>query len=167
MNGLIKALTSDKRSDKIPEEKDYFGDLVGEWDFTWQDHIGTDQESTIKGEWLFSRVLDGTGIQDIFICPSREERRKSQYPTEEYGTTIRTYNPRSGNWDIYYCCYGESTRLEAVKEEDKIVLTEITKGEMRWVFSNLLKDSFLWQRINKNENGEWVVTCNCRAVRRN
>ncbi|WP_342758632.1 hypothetical protein [Kineothrix sedimenti] len=166
MEVFMKALISENRSAKIPEEKDYFGKLIGEWEFSWHDGIGTEKERIVKGEWIFSRILEGTGIQDLFICPSREERKKIKEPDAEYGTTIRTYNPKTGNWDIYYCCYGESTRLEAVKEEDKIILTEITKGEMKWMFSDIQENSFLWQRIIKNEEGGWTVNCNCQAVRK-
>ena len=118
MNEFLIALVSEERNQIIPADRDYFSELIGEWDFDWNDLIG---KKTAKGEWLFSRVLDGTGIQDLFICPSREERKAKHEPEPEYGSTIRTYNPSTGNWDIYYCCYGESTRLEAIKEGDEIV----------------------------------------------
>lgn len=76
MEVFMKALISENRSAKIPEEKDYFGKLIGEWEFSWHDGIGTEKERIVKGEWIFSRILEGTGIQDLFICPSREERKK-------------------------------------------------------------------------------------------
>jgi hypothetical protein len=166
MNEFEKALVSEKRNPLIPAEKDYFGQLVGEWDFDWKDGIGTEKERLVKGEWIFSRVLNGTGIQDLFICPSREERKKVHEPDEEYGSTIRTYNPTTGNWEIYYCCYGESTRLEAVKEEDKIVLTEKEHGRMKWIFSEIEENSFHWQNVMMDNEGNWVVRCDCHAVRR-
>lgn len=165
MKEFIKALVCEERSHRIPEEKDYFGSLIGEWDFKWKDRMGTKEERLIKGEWIFSRVLDGTGIQDVFICPSREERKTRHEKDEEYGTTIRTYNPCTGNWEIYYCCYGESTRLEAVKVDNNIVLTEKEDGKMKWVFSEIERNSFHWQH-SKLIHDEWVVFCDCRAVRR-
>jgi hypothetical protein len=60
MNEFMKALVSDQRNPLIPEEKDYFGRFVGEWDFIWNDRIGTEKERSVKGEWIFSRVLNGT-----------------------------------------------------------------------------------------------------------
>lgn len=166
MNEFVTALISEDKNYRIPEEKDYFGQLIGEWDFIWSDRIGMKEERTVKGEWIFSRVLDGTGIQDLFICPSREERLRINEPDAEYGTTVRTYNPATGNWDVYYCCYGESTRLEAVKEEDKIVLTEKEHGRMKWIFSEIEANSFHWQNIMMSDKGAWEVRCDCCAVRR-
>ncbi len=166
MNEFMKALVSVERNEKIPEEKDYFGKLIGEWDFIWKDGIGTNKERNVKGEWIFSRVLDGTGVQDLFICPSRVERKIIHEPDEEYGTTIRTYNPVTGNWEIYYCCHGESTRLEAVKEEDKIVLTEKVHGKMKWIFSEMEENRFHWQNC-KLIGDEWIVCKECHAVRKN
>lgn len=165
MNGFAEALVSNEISSLIPLEKDYFGTLIGEWDFEWRDRIGTSEERTVIGEWIFSRVLDGTGIQDLFICPSRQERKKRYEADAEYGTTIRTYNPMTGNWEIYYCCYGESTRLEAAKDGDKIILTEKEVGKMKWIFSEIKENSFRWQNIKLKEN-EWVLCCDCHAYRK-
>jgi hypothetical protein len=166
MNKFMKALVSEQRNLLIPEDKDYFGHFIGEWDFIWNDRIGTSEERFVKGEWIFSRVLNGTGIQDLFICPSREERVNLQEQGEEYGTTIRLYNPSTGNWEVYYCCLGEYTRLEAVKEEGKIVLTEKEQGRMKWIFSEIEDNSFHWQNVMLDKEGMWVVRCDCRAVRR-
>lgn len=166
MNGFIEALISGQRNPLIPEGKDYFGSLIGEWDIDWNDRIGTKEERHVKGEWIFSRVLNGTGIQDLFICPSREERKKVHESDEEYGTTIRIYNPATGNWEIYYGCVGEYIRLEAVKEDARIVLTEKEQGRMKWIFSEIEDNSFHWQNVMQNEDGKWVVRCNCHATRR-
>lgn len=165
MKEFVNALVSTDRNPLIPAEKDYFGRLIGEWDFEWRDHLRTKEERSVKGEWIFSRILDGTGIQDIFICPSREERKKLKLPDAEYGTTIRTYRPATGNWEIYYCCSNENTRLEAVLEGDKIVLTEREEGAMKWVFSEITENSFHWQNIMYEDN-DWILCCDCRAVRR-
>ena len=89
MNEFVKALCSDKRNQRIPENYDYFGNLIGEWDIEWNDHLESDKPRLVKGEWIFSRVLDGTAIQDLFIVPSREERLQNNQPDAEYGTTLR------------------------------------------------------------------------------
>ena len=89
MNEFLNALHSDSRSDKIPEDRDIFGALIGEWAIVWMDHLGTAQERKVPGEWIFSRVLDGSAVQDVFIVPSRDERRRHPQPDAEYGTTIR------------------------------------------------------------------------------
>ena len=37
-------------------------------------------ENPIKGEWIFRRVLEGAGVQDIFIFPSRATKDKQPLP---------------------------------------------------------------------------------------
>ncbi|MDD6038278.1 MAG: hypothetical protein PUD20_05735 [bacterium] len=166
MNEFYEALVSEKSNEALPEEMDWFGALIGSWDFIWHAHIGTKDEIIQKGEWIFSRVLNGFGIQDLFIVPSREERKRLGMPNAEYGTTIRMYNPASNNWEIYYTCIGEYTRLRAEKTEDKIILTEINEQKMRWVFTEITANSFHWQNLILNDNGEWIVRCDCQATRK-
>lgn len=166
-NEFTKALISETKNSTLPEEMDWFAPLIGEWDIIWTENIGTEYEATKKGEWIFSRVLNGFGIQDLFIVPSREERIRLNMPNAEYGTTIRMYNPRKNNWEIYYTCIGEYTRLSAEKENDKIILTEVSEKKMRWIFSEITEKTFHWQNWMQTENGEWVVRCDCHAKRRN
>jgi hypothetical protein len=150
----------------IPEEYNYFGALIGAWDFEWIDGHGTEKERHIKGEWIFSWVLLGTAIQDIFICPSREEQSKNKYPDAEYGTTIRFYNPKSNAWDIFYGCTCEATRLTAEKEDGRIVLTENTDRKMKWVFSDITENSFHWQNISTEDGTTWKVNGELFATRK-
>jgi len=86
-------------------------------------------------------------------------------PNAEYGATIRMYQPETHCWQIYYTCVGEYTRLEARKESDRIILTEISGKRMKWVFSGITLDSFHWQSIMLNDDDQWQVMCDCRAVR--
>src|SRR3712207_8441757 len=79
---------------KKSKKKTIFSPLIGEWEIEWIDGKGTENERHVIGEWLFSEILSGQGIQDIFICPSRAERLINPQPDAEYGTTIRVYNPK-------------------------------------------------------------------------
>ena len=67
MNQFIKALYYDKKDPHIPEEYNFFGVFVGEWDIEWVDHLEVDEPRRVKGEWIFSWVLEGAAIQDVFI----------------------------------------------------------------------------------------------------
>ena len=62
MTEFITALCSSVRSERIPEEADLFGSLIGEWNIVWNDHLEDDAPRRVKGEWIFSRVLDGTAL---------------------------------------------------------------------------------------------------------
>ncbi len=112
-------------------------------DIVWNDHLEEAEPRRVKGEWIFSRVLDGTAVQDLFIVPSREERLHDKHPSAEYGTTLRIFNPKTMAWDIFYSCMGEAIRLTARMVDDDIILTENTTKKMRYVFSDIVASSFL------------------------
>ena len=42
MNEFITALCSSVKSERIPEEADLFGSLIGEWNIVWNDHLEDD-----------------------------------------------------------------------------------------------------------------------------
>lgn len=166
MNEFANALISNSKNDRIPDDYNYFGALIGEWDFEWIDNHGTEKERHIKGEWIFSWVLEGSAIQDLFICPSRQERIQNKQSDAEYGTTIRIYNPKNQAWDIFYGCTGEATRLEAKKEGDKIVLTEVTSKKSKWIFSDITDHSFHWQHVRAQDGTNWIVKGEVFATRK-
>jgi hypothetical protein len=163
MSEFTNALVSKERSIKIPKEFDYFGQFVGVWDFEWIDNHNTDKERHVKGEWIFSWILEGTAIQDIFICPSRDERLINPQPDSEYGTTIRIYNPEKQAWDIFYGCSGKTTILEATKENDTIVQTCLNMNDenvrMKWVFSDITETSFHWRNLMSSDCGNTWNVC--------
>jgi len=171
MSEFANALVSKERNNKIPKEFDYFGQFVGEWDFEWIDNHGTDKERHVKGEWIFSWTLEGTAIQDLFICPSRDEKLINPQVDAEYGTTIRIYNPKKQAWDIFYGCSGETTLLEATKENDTIVLNCLNiideNWRMKWFFSDITETTFHWRNIVSANSGDtWNVRGELFAIRR-
>lgn len=166
MNEFSTALVSKYRNPLIPEENDWFGGMVGEWDFEWIDGHGTANERHVQGEWIFSRTLDGTAIQDLFICPSRQARRVKTYPDAEYGTTLRIYNPTTELWDIFYGCTGTAVRLEAHHEITRIVQTELPTKKMKWIFSEITAISFHWEKLSTKDGTHWTLDGEARATRR-
>ena len=166
MNEFINALCSNTLNERISEEYDFFGSLIGEWDIVWNDHLEDAEPRMVKGEWIFSRVLDGTAVQDIFIVPSRSERLRDKQLDAEYGTTLRIYNPQTMAWDIFYGCMGEAIRLTARKVGEEIILTENTTRKMRYVFSDIKSSSFLWRKERMNENDEWLTVAKVMAEKR-
>ena len=166
MNEFINALCSNTVNERISEEYDFFGSLIGEWDIVWNDHLEDAEPRRVKGEWIFSRVLDGTAVQDIFIVPSRSERLRDKQLDAEYGTTLRIYNPQTMAWDVFYGCMGEAIRLTARKVGKEIILTENTTRKMRYVFSDIKSSSFLWRKERMNENDEWLTVAKVMAEKR-
>lgn len=166
MNEFTNALCSDARSERIPEEYDFFGSLIGEWDIEWNDHLDEAEPRKVKGEWIFSWVLGGTAVQDLFIVPSRTERLIDKQPDAEYGTTLRIFNPKTSAWDIFYGCTGEAIRLTARKTGEEIILTENTTSKMRYVFSDITSSTFGWRKERMDELGIWQSVAKVIAERK-
>lgn len=166
MGEFINALVSNGKSNLIPERDNLYGQFVGEWDFEWVDNLGTPGERHVKGEWIFAWVLEGTAVQDVFICPSRKARIKDYQPDAAYATTVRMYNPNTEAWDILYTELGGATLLEGRREGDKIVQTEVSEKKIKWVFSEMTDTSFHWQRIVQRSDNSWETEAELYAVRR-
>ena len=148
---FYEALTSKAKNDALPEEFDYFGKLVGSWKI---DYIDNSTSSVIKGEWHFLRVLEGMAIQDVIVLPGFE-----------YGTTLRVYNPVTHAWDVAYCYTGKIIRLEARKQNDQIVLTNIEDERRKWVFVEIEDNHFHWQDVTANLDGNMHVNFDLYAER--
>ena len=165
MDKFEDVLLSKQKSNMIPDEYNFFGRLVGGWDFDWIWNKDKGRKN-LKGEWVFSWVIEGTAIQDVFICPSRSTRADEPQADAEYGTTTRVYVPDKKAWDIAYACEGELTILEAKKEGEKIVLTNTKNKNSKWVFSEIEDDSFHWQNITVCNDGTWYVNADLYATRK-
>lgn len=162
MKDFIDALTSSGKSPNLPEEYDYFGKLVGRWKL---DYFDRNLSSSVEGEWIFERVLEGMGIQDVIILPSRDARTETPHPLTEYGTSLRIYNPNTHAWDVAYGYAGKIFRLEARREGDMIILTNLENEQHKWVFVSIEDDRFHWQNVTVQDDGEWHVNADIYAER--
>ncbi|MCL1831951.1 MAG: hypothetical protein FWG45_03455 [Oscillospiraceae bacterium] len=172
MSEFVKALVdSDNQSDS---GLNLFGQFVGEWDFDWYWYGDGDSEShdtpPVKGEWLFSWILERSAIQDVWICPSREERTRKAYPYTEYGTSTRFYNKENGEWNVFYGCANDVAHLKVIDSSDTSITLEVQHvGDvpMRWVFTDITQKSFTWQNTRSEDNGKtFKVQGQLHATRR-
>lgn len=153
MQDFFQALISDKKSEAIPQEYNYFEKLIGQWQI---DYFDSQISHVIKGEWHFAWVLEGMAIQDIIILPEYE-----------YGTSLRIYNPNTHAWDVAYGYTGKIIRLEAKKQDDQIVLTFIDDETRKWVFVKIEDNYFHWQNITVKGDGEWQINAEIYGKRSN
>lgn len=151
MQDFFEALASESKNEALPEAFNYFGKLIGSWSI---DYIESSNSLTIKGEWHFSWVLEGMAIQDVIILPNYE-----------YGTSLRIYNPNTHAWDVAYGYTGKIIRLEAKKQDDRIVLTFIDDERRKWVFVEIEDDYFHWQNVTVKNDGEWHINAEIYAKR--
>lgn len=165
MDTFFEALVSDN-TNIIPAEYDYFAPLIGDWNFDYYDGYDAPKVRHAKGEWIFRRILEGAGIEDIFICPSRATRETNPQPDSEYGVAIRMFNAKKNCYDMVYTTAGYMTRLTFVKEEGKLIGTLNDDKNSKWVFSEITDTTFRWQNITVLENGEWRINCDIYAKRK-
>lgn len=164
MDTFYDALVS-QNTLKIPREYDWFAPLIGNWDFDYYDGYYKEKPRHVKGEWIFRYVLEGAGVEDIFICPSRATREASPQPDGEYGVAIRMFHPEKKCYDLVYTCTGRMTRLEFRKEKDKLVGTRLDCPRQKWVFSEITDDTFHWQNVTVLENGDWKINADVYGKR--
>ena len=162
MNTFADALLSDK-TDRIPDEFDWFAPLIGDWDCDYFDEYeGVKRQ--VKGEWLFRRILEGTGIQDVFIFPSRSTKEAEPQPDGEYGTSVRMFNKDKQCYDVVYMCDHILKQLCFRKEGDKL-RGEVLGDNAFWSFTDITEDSFRWEYMQYHEDGSKELVCEILAKR--
>jgi len=154
------SLISEAAHPDIPAEHRIFAPFIGDWDLvvSWFDEAGKLSRQEC-GEWHFSWILEGRGIQDIWIVPPRAERAAST-DLYEYGTSLRFFDAKLKAWQSTWI--GPMHRVVrsfiARQIDDRVVL-ETTEGEvprMRWSFADIEKNSFTWRNELWTESG-WRV----------
>lgn len=151
MRDFWDALACEGKSAAVPEAYDYFGKLVGSWNIHY---VEPDNARAIEGEWHFAWVLEGMAIQDVIILPDYE-----------YGTSLRIYNPATHAWDVAYGYTGQIIRLEARKQGDQIVLTNLQDASRKWVFVRIADTQFHWQNVTVTADGTRHVNAEIHAKR--
>ncbi len=163
MDRFVDALLGGK-TDKIPEEYDWFAPLIGDWDCDYRDEYGG-QERSVKGEWIFRRGLEGAGVQDIFIFPSRATREANPQPDGEYGSSLRMYNRAEHCYDVCYTCDHCMKRLRFTKEDGKLVGRVLDQENVFWIFSEITENSFRWENVIIRDDGARIPVCEIHGKR--
>lgn len=166
MDTFSDALLSPNQS-RIPEEYDWFVPLLGDWDCDYYDEPIDHQKRHVKGEWLFRRVLEGTGVQDVFIFPSRSTKDIHPQPDGEYGTSLRMYNREQHCYDVVYTCAGTMKRLCFRKEGNSLAGRVLDEDATYWIFSDMTENSFHWEYVKDQQDGSRELVCEIRGKRIN
>lgn len=99
----------------LAEKLMLYGQFVGSWDIevTWYDLDGSSRVG--KGEWHFSWILGGRGIQDVLFAQGA--------PPDHFGTTLRCYDAAADLWHVAWMQPhgGEYVHLLGRKVGDHIV----------------------------------------------
>lgn len=170
-NEFLKALGTEVPN--VNTDLSLYENFVGAWSFqlTAYDENGR-VEDRKEGEWLFSYIIDGYGIQDVFICPKRGQWTENDTLYGDYGTTIRVPikdNPRK--WNITYISKWGVDSLVAEEVDGNIIQTGINKDLndttiWQWNFKKITENAFTWESVYSKDNGvTWKIVTRVEAVR--
>ena len=158
MDSFSAALISEK-TEKIPASFDWFAPLIGDWDCDYYDEPETGRKRHVIGEWIFRRILEGTGVQDVFIFPSRKTKETDPQPDGEYGTSLRMFNREHRCYDVVYTCERCMKRLTFTKEGNRLVGKVLDEENAFWIFSEIGPDRFHWENILRGKDGSSTLVC--------
>lgn len=140
------ALICEGAHPSIPLSDRIFEPFIGEWDLRVRWYVEGNLAREMAGEWSFSRVLEGRGIQDVWIVPPRGQRNTEEL--YEYGTSVRFYEPSLQAWRSTWIgpMHDMVQTFLAQRDGDNIVLATKpqTEGALRWVFSDITAQEFHW-----------------------
>jgi hypothetical protein len=101
-------------------------------------------------------VLDGMGVQDVWIGPSRAQLADGAEP-DEYGSSIRFYDPQARTWKVAWHGPGNGNlrTFTAGPVGDEIVLEGSTNDgrPMRWIISEITDTSYHWRSVASDDGG--------------
>jgi hypothetical protein len=168
---FASVLISSERSPDIDSSSDIYAPMLGSWKLKVVDHSEDGSSSTYSGNWIFSRVLEGRAIQDIFVCPGFSDRFAGMLKMKNrYGTTMRMFDLQTHQWHIdwFNPVSGRHDHLTARVEGDRIIheCPEKDGLEMKWVFENIEKNSFHWSGYESGDEGKtWKLSSEFFASR--
>jgi hypothetical protein len=168
-SGLASVLLSDGPDPRYAQELQTFGRFVGSWDVELTEYSSNGDSETSAAEWHFGWVLAGRAVQDVWITPPIEQQRREGVPPREWGTMVRYYDPSADCWRLTWAGPGKGRQilLIAREEDDQIVLEGEEHGHrIRWVFSEIRENSFLWESHEEQPDGSWQRVQQMRACRR-
>lgn len=165
MNMFIDALLNNAKA-IIPQEYDWYAPLIGDWDFDYYDNLESENPRHVIGEWLFRRILEGSIVQDIFICPSRVERIANPQDDGEYGVALRKFNFEEKCYNMIYSTKDYMIHVKWQKECNRLVGTVQEVPNNQFVFSDITNDSFKWTNVEIQENGATKVLSKIFARRK-
>ena len=147
-------------STPAPTGDDLYARLIGSWSVDVTDYGDDGSVHRDTGEWHFSRILDGLGVQDVWISPPRAARTASYAPGpfDRFGTSIRTPLAGSTTWKVIWLNPVRNVEVQLIGRRvgDHIVQEGDQPGgdRLRWTFDALDDHTFHWIGERSRDGGK-------------
>jgi hypothetical protein len=103
MTDFARLLHADGPNPEHAAALQLYGRFVGDWDAEITAHGADGTKHTAPGEIHFGWVLEGRAIQDVWITPTRDQRKAPIAAAANfYGSTFRIYDPGIDAWHIFW-----------------------------------------------------------------
>jgi hypothetical protein len=173
MSPFLDALGADGPSADRTGKMDLYGRFVGSWDLDVTQIAEDGVARRRQGEWHFGWALEGRAVQDVWIVPPRGELRHGDAAANvnSYGTTLRVYDPRIDAWQIQWTDPVTQNYLGMIGRADGNDIVQLgTRPDghlIRWSFSEITEDSFLWRgEVSADKGANWRLNVEFMARRR-
>jgi len=149
----IKGLGADAPFPELKEKLMLFGQFVGDWEMDARYPQPDGTEIRAEGEIHFGWILNGRGVQDVWM--SKDQRTGRAIPS---GTTVRYYDPKIDAWHCVWVAPLSRVvqTFTARKVGDEIILEgKNAEGFLeRWIFLGITPDSFDWRAVESRDKGQ-------------
>jgi hypothetical protein len=138
-----------------------YGQFVGDWLFENEYYREGGEVERSSGEWHFAWALEGRAIVDLWTYPGRAQRAATGEAAGGLGLTVRTFDPKTSAWNIAWSAANwRFLLLVGRRIGDEIIQSGEEGGEsLRWVFSEIGSESFLWRaEASRDQGRNWRLT---------
>jgi hypothetical protein len=172
---FTRALRASRPAADLAEKLELYGQFVGSWEAEGRAFLPDRSARTHFWQIHFSWVLEGRAIQDVWITPPRHGPRvRESQPwgpfTNQYGTTLRVYDPKLDAWRVTWIDPAAGYRAELVGRPDGDGIFQEGTGSdgarLRWIFSDIGSRSFRWRaEISRDQGASWYRAIELLAQR--
>ena|SRR5437588_851676 len=136
--------------------------LVGSWAIAARWYPDGDGPRETKGEWHFSWILGGWGIQDVLFAAGAG--------TERRGTSIRCYDTVAAAWRVVWMMPASREFAALIARQDGVRIVQEgaaldLSSHQRWTFSDITENGFLWQGESSSDGSTWKLEGEMRGTR--
>jgi hypothetical protein len=155
---LLDGLFASGPHPSLGEHAATYGRLIGSWAGEYRDFDRLGQVTSGEIEVHFAWVLQGLAVQDLWIAPSRAQRRAAGVPADRdtYGSTLRVFDAAIEAWRVVWHNPQKGVRVDLVGRRvgaDVVQTGFYDNAPIKWLFTKITEQSFFWQAFSLEADG--------------